>query len=258
MAESTAPAALVTGAGRRIGRAIALALAEDGYAVAVHYDRSRVEALAVVEGIRARGGRAEALEADLADPAAVGGLVPRAGDALGPLGVLVNNASLFERDLLSSVTPASWRAHLAVNLEAPVFLTQAFARQLPASTTGNVVNMIDQKVLNLSPFYLSYTAAKAALWALTQTLALELAPTIRVNAIGPGPTLPNAIQSEADFERYARSMPLGRGVALDDVTRTVRYILATPALTGHLIPIDGGEHLGWATPKSWRAAREQG
>jgi len=249
MVDATAPAALVTGAARRIGRGIARALAADGYAVAVHYHRSAAEAAAVVAEIEADGGRAVALGADLEDFDAAIGLVPRAVEALGALGLLVNNASLFERDRLDTVTAASWRAHIAVNLEAPVFLTQAFARQLPGGAAGNVINLIDQKVLNLTPFYLSYTAAKAALWALTQTLAQELAPRIRVNAIGPGPTLPNKTQTEATFARYAASMPLGRGATVEDIARAVRFILASPALTGHLVPLDGGEHLGWATPR---------
>jgi NAD(P)-dependent dehydrogenase (short-subunit alcohol dehydrogenase family) len=256
--DPAAPAALVTGAAKRLGRAIALALAEDGYAVAVHYNRSRAEAETTVADIAKRGGRAAAIGADLAEGAAAGAILARAAEALGSVGVLVNNASLFERDLLASVTPESWRAHMAVNLEAPVFLTQAFARALPKGASGSVINMIDQKVLNLSPFYLSYTAAKAGLWALTRTLALELAPRIRVNAIGPGPTLPNATQTEVEFARYAGAMPLGRAVGLDEVTRTVRYILAMPSLTGHLIPIDSGEHLGWSTPKAWRDAKGPG
>lgn len=252
MIDPVAPAALVTGAARRIGRALALALAQDGYAVAVHYHRSAAEAAAVVAAIGSAGGRAVALDADLADAGAVAALVPRATEALGPLGLLVNNASLFERDVLATVTEASWRAHVAVNLRAPLFLTQAFARQLPEGGSGNVINLIDQKVLNLTPYYLSYTASKAALWALTQTLAQELAPRIRVNAIGPGPTLPNKTQTEAAFQRYAATMPMGHGATLDDVTRAARFILATPALTGHLIPLDGGEHLGWSTPRSAR------
>lgn len=248
------PVALVTGAARRIGRALAHALAEDGYAVAAHFNRSADDAAALVASIQARGGRAVAFGADLADHDAVAGLVPRAVAALGPLTVLVNNASLFERDVLADVTEASWRAHLAVNLQAPVFLTQAFARQLPAGAAGNVINLIDQKVLNLSPAYLSYTAAKAALWALTQTLALELAPAIRVNAIGPGPTLPNKTQTDTDFARYAAAMPLGHGATPEDVARALRFLLATPSATGLLIPVDGGEHLGWATPRARREA----
>jgi len=249
MASVQPRAALVTGAARRIGRALALSLAGNGYAVAVHYNRSAAEAEAVVAEVRARGARAVALATDLADHAAVVRLVPAAAEALGPLDLLVNNASLFERDVLADVTEASWRAHLAVNLQAPVFLTQAFARQVPPGTAGNVVNLIDQKVLNLAPAYLSYTAAKAALWALTQTLALELAPAIRVNAIGPGPTLPNTTQTDEAFQRYAAAMPLGRGASPEDLARTLHYILETPSLTGHMIPVDGGEHLGWAMPK---------
>ena len=241
------PVALVTGAARRLGRAIALALGKRGYGVAVHHNASRVEALELVEALRESGSQAAAFEADLTDPVAVTRLVPRVIEALGPVHVLVNNAAVFERDVLATLTPESWRAHQAVNLEAPVFLTQAFARQVPEDVIGNVINMIDQKVLNLAPAYLSYTAAKAALWALTQTLALELAPRIRINGIGPGPTLPNRTQSAAEFERYAAAMPLGRGPAPEDIAGAVLFILDQPALTGHLLPLDGGEHLGWHT-----------
>lgn len=249
MAEARPGVALITGAARRIGRAIALRLAADGFAVAVHYHASRAEAEELVAGIVARGGRAAAIAADLGRHDEVAALVPRAARALGPLTLLVNNASLFERDSLASLTKASWDSHLAVNLEAPVMLAQAFARDLPEGVPGNIVNLIDQKVLNLTPYYLSYTAAKAGLWALTRTLAQELAPRIRVNAIGPGPTLPNKTQSADEFAAYAASMPLGRGTTPEEIAAAVAYILATPSLTGHLIPLDGGEHLGWAHPR---------
>ncbi len=248
------PVALVTGAARRLGRAIALALGARGYAVAVHHNASRAEAHDLVDRLGGSDAGAAAFDADLADPAAVAGLVPRVAEALGPLHVLVNNAALFERDVLATLTPASWRAHMAVNLEAPLFLIQAFARQVPEGAVGNVINMIDQKVLNLAPAYLSYTAAKSALWSLTRTLALELAPRVRVNGIGPGPTLPNRTQSPAEFERYAAAVPMGRGPSVEEVANAVLFILDQPSLTGHLLPLDGGEHLGWLTPKL-RAAR---
>ncbi|MSP82543.1 MAG: SDR family oxidoreductase [Alphaproteobacteria bacterium] len=249
MGNSTCGVALVTGAARRIGRTIALRLASEGFVVAVHYHASSGEAADLVAEITSHGGQATAFSADLASTTDVATLVPRVAKALGPLTLLVNNASLFERDTLATLTDASWDAHLTINLRAPVMLAQAFARQLPPGTKGNIVNLIDQKVLNLTPYYTSYTAAKAGLWALTQTLAQELAPRIRVNAIGPGPTLPNQTQSAADFARYAAAMPLGIGPSPEDIAATVSYILAMPALTGHMIPLDGGEHLGWATPR---------
>jgi NAD(P)-dependent dehydrogenase (short-subunit alcohol dehydrogenase family) len=241
-------AALVTGAGKRIGRAIAEALAADGYAVAVHYHGSKAAAEAVVDAVTARGGRAVALAADLADEGAVERLVPRACDALGPLGILVNNASVFENDTAATVTRDSWDRHLAVNLRAPFVLLQHFAALLPAGCNGVVVNLLDQRVWSLTPYFVSYTVAKAGLWALTQSMALALAPRIRVNGIGPGPTLPSPRQSEEQFERQCRQMPLQRGTSPAEIAAAVRFILDAPAMTGQMIALDGGQHLGWAQP----------
>jgi NAD(P)-dependent dehydrogenase (short-subunit alcohol dehydrogenase family) len=239
-------AALVTGAGRRIGRAIALGLAEAGWAVAVHYGGSRTEADSVVATIAGRGGRAAALAADLADEAQTGGLIASATAALGPLGCLVNNASIFEHDEALSVTRESWDRHLAVNLRAPFVLAQEFARALPAERRGCIVNIVDERVWNLTPHFFSYTLSKAGLWTLTQTLALALAPRIRVNAIGPGPTLPSPRQSDAQFRRQAEAMPLGHGATPEEIADAVNFILAAPAMTGQMIALDGGQHLGWA------------
>jgi NAD(P)-dependent dehydrogenase (short-subunit alcohol dehydrogenase family) len=241
-------AALVTGGGRRIGRALTLALAEAGFAVAVHFHTSREDAEAVVGQIRRKGGAGLALAADLADEAAVLGLLPRAEQALGPIGVLVNNAAVFGDDTVATVTRASWEAHLAVNLRAPFLLIQAFAQRLPAEAGGVVVNMLDQRVWSPTPFFVSYTLAKAGLWTLTQTLALALAPRIRVNGIGPGPALPSPRQSSEQFARQCAMMPLGRGTSPDEIAAALRFILAAPALTGQMIALDGGQHLGWAQP----------
>lgn len=237
--------ALVTGAGKRIGRAVALDLAASGFAVAVHYHRGREDAGAVVDHIRRRGGRAQAFAADLADPEAADALLPEVARALGPVGCLVNNASLFNRDEVPDVTRESWNAHLAVNLTAPFFLTQAFARQLPPDRGGVAVNLLDQRVWNLTPHFVSYTAAKAGLWALTQSLALALAPRIRVNGIGPGPVLPSRRQSDAQFAAQWRQVPLERPAGLAEIAGAVRFILETPSLTGQMIALDGGQHLGW-------------
>jgi NAD(P)-dependent dehydrogenase (short-subunit alcohol dehydrogenase family) len=239
-------AALVTGAAQRIGRAIALALAADGWAVAVHYRASRAPAEALVAEIAGSGGRAVALDADLADEAAVARLVPRAAAALGPLGCLVNNASSFENDTAATATRASWDAHLEVNLRAPFVLMQGFAAQLPASAAGAVINLLDQRVWNLTPYFVSYTVSKAGLWTLTQSMALALAPRIRVNGIGPGPTLPSPRQSAAQFARQCASVPLRRGATPGEIADAVRFILAAPSLTGQMIALDGGQHLGWA------------
>jgi NAD(P)-dependent dehydrogenase (short-subunit alcohol dehydrogenase family) len=241
-------AVLITGAAKRIGRTIAVALARDGWAVGVHYNGSRREAESVVREIAALGGKAVALKADLAREAQVAKLVGQAKHALGPLACLVNNASVFERDEAGSVTRAGWDRHLEINLRAPFVLTQAFARQLPKGVKGNVINLIDERVWSLTPHFISYTVSKAGLWTLTQTLALALAPQIRVNGIGPGPTLPSPRQSAAQFRRQSASVPLGHGATPAEVAETVQYILATPSMTGQMIALDGGQHLGWAQP----------
>jgi NAD(P)-dependent dehydrogenase (short-subunit alcohol dehydrogenase family) len=242
-------AALVTGAGQRIGRACALALADAGFAVAVHYHGSRDAAENVATAIRDKGGAAIAVSADLADEEEVSGLLPRATAALGPLGVLVNNASLFEGDTVASATRDSWDRHLAVNLRAPFVLIQQFASQLAAEAGGLVVNLLDERVWNLTPYFVSYTLSKAALWTLTQTMALALAPRIRVNGIGPGPALPSPRQSHEQFIEQCKSTPLHRGTGPEEIGVALRFILAAPAMTGQMIALDGGQHLGWAQPR---------
>jgi NAD(P)-dependent dehydrogenase (short-subunit alcohol dehydrogenase family) len=242
-------AALVTGAGQRIGRALALALAEDGFAVAVHHHRSRAAADDVVAAIRSGGGRAVALAADLGDERAVAELLPRAEAALGPIGVLVNNASVFRDDTVETATRESWDAHLSVNLRAPFVLIQCLAARLPPDASGVVVNLLDQRVWSLTPYFVSYTLSKAGLWTLTQTMALALAPRIRVNGIGPGPTLPSLRQSPEQFARQCGLMPLGRGTSPQEIAAALRFILRAPAMTGQMIALDGGQHLGWAQPQ---------
>ena len=241
-------AALVTGAARRIGRSIAEALAADGYVVAVHYHGSKAAAEETVAAIGARGGRAVALAADLADEGAVSRLLPTAEAALGPIGILVNNASVFENDTARTVTRASWDRHLDTNLRAPLVLMQRFAEALPAGKNGVVVNLLDQRVWSLTPYFVSYSVSKVGLWALTQSMALALAPRIRVAGIGPGPTLPSPRQTEEQFERQCRAMPLQRGTSPEEIAAAVRFIIAAPALTGQMIALDGGQHLGWAQP----------
>ncbi|HEV7369868.1 SDR family oxidoreductase [Arenibaculum sp.] len=250
MVEIRKKAALVTGAGRRIGRAIALDLAAHGWAVAVHYRSSKDEADGVVSEIEALGGHAAAVQADLASESDTEALVPLAVERLGPLACLVNNASRFEPDEALTATRESWDAHLETNLRAPFVLSQAFARQLPEDETGAIVNIIDQRVWNPTPAFLSYTLSKAGLWTLTRTLALALAPRVRVNGIGPGPTLRNARQSEEDFAAQWRNLPLRRPTAPEEICAALRYILDAPAMTGQMIALDGGEHLGWAQPAS--------
>lgn len=239
--------ALVTGGAKRLGRAIALALADAGFDVAIHYAASATDAEATAGEIRARGRRAATLRADLAREAEMADLVPAAAAALGgPLGVLVNNASVFERDSWHDATREGWDAHLEPNLRAPFVLTQAFARALPATSEGVVINMIDQRVWALTPHFVTYTVSKAGLWALTQSLALALAPRIRVNGIGPGPALPSTRQTAEQFARQSASVPLGRGTGPEEVARAVLAILALPAMTGQMIALDGGQHLQWS------------
>jgi len=239
-------AALVTGGAVRLGRAIALALAGQGFDVAIHCNSSRDEAEATADEVRALGVRAVVVQADLSREAEVHGVVGAAAAALGPVGVLVNNASTFERDEWHDATRESWDLHLEPNLRAPFVLAQAFARALPADAEGVVLNMIDMRVWSLTPHFVSYTVSKAGLWALTQSLALALAPRVRVVAIGPGPALPNARQSQAQFERQAASTPLRRGTSPEEVAQAALALIALPSVTGQMLALDGGQHLQWA------------
>jgi NAD(P)-dependent dehydrogenase (short-subunit alcohol dehydrogenase family) len=242
-------AALVTGGAQRIGRALVLALAEDGFAVAIHHRRSGAAAEELVEVIRCKGGTAVAFGADLGDEGAVTTLLSRAEHALGPIGCLVNNAGVFASDTVETATRASWDLHVTVNLRAPFLLIQDFARRLPKNAGGIVVNLLDQRVWSLTPYFVSYTLSKVGLWTLTQTMALALAPRIRVNGIGPGPALPSARQSTEEFARQCATMPLRRGTSPQEIAAALRFILSAPAMTGQMIALDGGQHLGWAQPQ---------
>ena len=248
---------LVTGAGLRLGRAMALYMAGRGYDVAVHYASSEGSAQQVVEEITKMGRRAVALQADLLDDAQTETLLPRAIDALGgPVTCLINNASIFEYDTLHSATRESWDRHMQSNLRAPFVLMQAMAAQglLPHTddqnepvATGLIINMIDQRVQKLTPEFMTYTLAKMGLWALTRTSAQALAPAIRVNAIGPGPTMQGARQSAAHFSVQRASTVLNRGAHPSDITAALGYFLGAQSVTGQLLCIDGGQHLVWQT-----------
>jgi NAD(P)-dependent dehydrogenase (short-subunit alcohol dehydrogenase family) len=240
--------ALVTGGARRIGRALALRLAREGFDVALHYRGSAAEAEATAAAIRALGRRCQLVPADLERLSEVETIVPRATAALGPLGVLVNNASIFELDRIGTLSEASWARHLAVNLTAPTFLCRAFVRQLPDVAEGLIVNILDERILNPTPNYLSYTASRFGLWGVTQVLARELAPRVRVNAIGPGPTLPAAGTTEADFAVLCAKMPLKRGSDPEELAEALAFILRARSMTGQMVVLDGGQSLGWLTP----------
>ena len=249
-------AALITGGARRLGRAMALYLAGRGHDVAIHYNDSADEAEAVAQSARDLGVRAVTLAADLLDDAQTATLVPAASEALGPLSVLINNASIFEYDHLRTATRDRWDRHFQSNLRAPYILTQTFAVQAPKADRGGaepraqalIVNMVDQRVLKLTPEFSTYTLAKMGLWALTRTAAQGLAPDIRVNAIGPGPTLQGARQSADHFTRQRASTLLERGANPDDVCAALGYFLDAPSVTGQLLCTDGGQHLAWRTP----------
>lgn len=250
--------ALVTGAGQRLGRAMALYLAQRGFDVAFHYASSADEAEQAASEARALGVRAEALQADLLHEDATTALIPAAQEALGgPLTVLINNASIFEYDTIHSATAQSWDRHIGSNLRAPFLLTQGFAAQCPKADTdemgepvaaGLIINMVDQRVLKPTPEFMTYSLAKMGLWALTKTTAQALAPDIRVNAIGPGPTLRGARQSDAHFAAQRANTVLQRGANPADITAALGYFLDAPAVSGQLLCVDGGQHLGWQTP----------
>jgi NAD(P)-dependent dehydrogenase (short-subunit alcohol dehydrogenase family) len=249
--------ALVTGAGKRLGRAMALYLAGRGHDVAIHYASSADAAEAVASEIRATGRKAQTFRADLLVETETQALIPAAMAALGPLTVLVNNASIFEYDRIETASRESWDRHLESNLRAPYVLTQAFARQCPPAASdangepvaqGLVINMIDQRILKLTPEFSTYTIAKMGLWALTQTAAQGLAPHVRVNGIGPGPTLQGARQSAEHFASQRAATVLGRGAHPSDITAALGFFLDSPAVTGQFIAVDGGQHLGWRTP----------
>lgn len=240
---------LITGAGKRVGRALALDLAGRDTAIAVHYNTSAAEAREVAEQIRKKGGRADTFGCNLADQRDIASLIPRIGAVMGPLSGLINCASTFEPDELHTMTGESWAHHMDANLRAPAFLSQAFAKQVVAGKDACIVNITDQRVFKLTPQFLSYTLSKAALDRLTVTMAQALGPKgVRVNAVAPGPTLRNARQSEEDFAKQNAATILGRGASPADVSAAVRFLLSAPAVTGQTIAVDGGQHLIWRTP----------
>lgn len=240
--------ALVTGGARRIGRAIVEDLAAHGFAVAIHCNSAREEGEELAASIRQAGGRACVVEADLTDLQAAEGLIAEAAAQIGPIRLLVNNASIFEPDHLNDFEWEVWDRHFAVHLKAPALLTRRFAEALAPDREGLVVNLVDQRVWKPTPMFFSYALSKSALWAATQTMAQALAPRIRVNAIGPGPTLANARQDQSDFKAQLDGLILGRGPQLADFGATIRFLWQQRSVTGQMVALDGGQHLAWQTP----------
>lgn len=248
MTKHEKPVALVTGGAKRIGAAIVEDLAAHGFAVAIHANTSLDEARHLAARIRERGGEAVAVAGDLTDAASMPGLVDAAAAALGPVQLLINSASVFKPDTAMQHDAAQWDAHFTVHVKAPVLLAARMAVLLPEGMEGLVVNIIDQRVWRLTPHYFSYTLSKAALWTATQTMAMAHAPRIRVNAIGPGPTLANERQEPADFQAQVDGVPLRRAPSLDEFGATIRHFWAARSITGQMIALDSGQHLAWETP----------
>lgn len=241
--------ALVTGSGKRLGQAMAVALAGRGFKVALHYNSSSSGVLDTLKAVQAAGGDGALVQCDLSDEAAVEVLVEQASEQLGgAIGLLVNNAAVFEEDDIEGHSKDSWDNHMAINLRAPIRLSQSFAEQLPASDKGLIVNVIDQRVWKLAPTFFSYTLSKSALWTATRTMAQGLAPNIRVNAIGPGPTLQNDRQAADDFDAQVKATLTQEGANPEDIARALLYFVEANAVTGQMLAVDGGQHLIWRTP----------
>lgn len=241
--------AIVTGAGARLGKAMAIALGEDGWNVAIHYARSRDGAEETARTIRAMGAKAITVQADLSNETETDGLIAKASAGLGgPLTLLVNSASTFFDDTAKEHTRADWDSHMQVNLRAPILLAQNFTRTLPPETKATIINLIDQRVWNLNPQFFTYTLSKSALWSATQTLAQALAPNIRVNAIGPGPTLRSVHQSNDEFAAETEATLTQNGSSPEEIIRALRYLVSAQSVTGQMIASDGGQHLLWQTP----------
>jgi len=239
--------ALVTGGAKRIGAAISRDLAANGFDVFFQYISSEEEAHALVKDLQGYGVKVAACEVDLMEPGSAKHIFEKARATLGPIDLLVNNASIFQPDTAEQPDDALWDAHFSIHLKAPTFLTRQLAKQEDIEN-ALAVNIIDQRVLRLNPSFFSYTLSKSALWTATQTMAQTFAPKVRVNAIGPGPTLANERQTPEDFQKQLDGLIMKKGADLEDFGRTIRFLYDTPSITGQLLALDGGQHLAWETP----------
>tara|TARA_B100001123_G_scaffold331506_1_gene373815 strand:- start:1263 stop:2021 length:759 start_codon:yes stop_codon:yes gene_type:complete len=238
---------LVTGGSQRIGAVISDRLAREGWNVIIHYNKSKKKAFNLKKNLSTYKINCCCIKADLSKELELKKLFKNAKKEMGVITCLINNASTFELDNLENIKKKKWDYHLNTNLWAPIFLIQQFIKNLPKNINGNIINVVDQRVINLTPFFTTYTITKSALWTLTQTTALALAPKIRVNAIGPGPTLPSKRQTNNKFKRQYMKVPLKKSVNPNEIAEAVLFILKSKSLTGQLINIDSGQHLGWAT-----------
>ncbi len=238
---------LITGAGKRIGSSIAKSLAANNWNIALHYNSSEKETKKLsIELQETYNVKTVCIQADLSDLKQLKKIIPTVTKSIGHISCLINNAASFEYDSIYSLSSDSWDMHMNTNIRAPLFLSQSFVENIPKKINGNIINIIDQRVWNLTPHFTTYTLSKSALWALTQTLALSLSPNIRVNAIGPGPTIKSKMQTIKEFKDQYQRMPLAVPVTLEEISQFINLIINSPSLTGQMIALDGGQHLGWA------------
>jgi len=236
---------LITGAATRVGKAIALHFAERGWNIALHYFRSSSKAKKLKKIIEQNWVKVALIKADLKNSKQTEKIITIARKKLGTIDCLVNNAALFEKDDIANFTAKSWNDHLNINLHAPAILTKQFAKQAPKKTVSNIINIIDQRIFNLTPYFMSYTVSKSGLETLTRTMAMRLGPNIKVNAIAPGPTIKSKRQSDRHFRNQVRSTLLKRPVRSEDICDTVEFLINNNSVTGQIIAVDSGQNLSW-------------
>ncbi len=241
--------ALITGSSKRIGKSIALSLAKKGYNIAIHYNNSKIEAEKVVDEIKLMGVNAKCFKFNLENISKIEFFFNSIIEYFDSIDLLINNASIFEYDSLKSSTIKSLDQHLNINFKAPFFLIKFFVEQL-GSKNGDIINIIDQRVLNITPYFTSYTISKSALYTLTKSLALSLAPKVKINAIAPGPTLKSKRQTEKEFKDQILRTPLKNQVQLSEINKAIDLLINNKSITGQLISLDGGQNLGWAHTRS--------